>query len=80
MHQKLWNKLRKSGKPRLKNAKIRRIKRWRKEAIDSSQRWSKSYSRKRACRKSLSKGKGAPSITTKSKEMRLRREKIDLCN
>ena len=76
MHQKLWNKLRKREKPRLKNEKIRRIKRWRKEAIDSSQRWSKSYSRKRVSRKSLSRGKGAPSITTKSKEMRQRREKI----
>ena len=76
MHHKLWNKLRKRGKLLLKNAKIRKIKKWRKEAIDSSQRWSKSYSRKRVSRKSLSKGKGAPSITTKSKEMRQRREKI----
>ena len=76
MHHKLWSKLRKSGKLRLKNAKIRRTKKWRKEAIDFSQRWLKSYSRKRVSRRSLSKGKGAPSITTKSKEMRQRREKI----
>ena len=76
VHPKLWNMRRKRIKLQIKNAKLNRMPKWRREAIDSLQRWSKSYSNKIVSTRSLSREKGALSTTTKLREMKQRREKI----